>query len=84
MSIEKVRRADDIEEARIRAVQKAIGALFNASELTKAMVWNVLVNMLCGMTIEFDIDKDDLMDTVSNVYDMQALHMVELDTDKPN
>jgi len=40
--------------------------------------------MLCGMTIEFDIDKDDLMDTVSNVYDMQALHMVELDTDKPN
>ena len=84
MSIEKVRRADDIEEARIRAVQKAIKALFNASELTKAMVWNVLVNMLCGMTIEFDIDKDDLMDTVSNVYDMQALHMVELDTDKPN
>jgi hypothetical protein len=84
MSIEGVRRADDIEEARIRAVQKAIGALFNASELTKAMVWNVLVNMLCSMTIEFDIDKDDLMDTVSNVYDMQALHMVELDTDKPN
>jgi hypothetical protein len=84
MSIEGVRRADDIEEARIRAVQKAIGALFNSSELTKAMVWNVLVNMLCGMTIEFDIDKDDLMDSVSNVYDMQALHMVELDTDKPN
>ena len=84
MSVEGVRRAEGVEEARIRAVQTAIGKLLNSSELTKAMVWNVLVNMLCGMTIEFEIDKGDLMDAVSNVYDMQALHMIELDTDKPN
>jgi len=84
MSIKGVREAKGIEHARISAVQVAIGEILQSAELDVAMVWNVLVNMLCGLSVEYEIDKDDVMTAVSTVYDMQALHMVELDTDKPN
>ena len=84
MSIKGIREAEGFEEKRIRAVQTAIGVILNSAELDNATVWNVLVNMLCGMSVECEIDKDDVMTAVSTVYDMQALHMIELDKTKPN
>jgi len=84
MSIKGIREAEGLEHARISAVQSAIGHILQASELDVAMAWNVLVNMLCGLSVEHEIDKDDVMNAVSTVYDMQALHMIELDKTKPN
>ena len=84
MSIKEVREAKGIERARISAVQVAIGEILQSAELDVAMVWNVLVNMLCGLSVEHEIDKDDVMNAVSTVYDMQALHVIELDKTKPN
>lgn len=84
MTIKEVREAQGVEEFRIRALQVAIGEIFRQSGLDTAMVWNVLVNMLCGLSVDKGIDKDDVMMAVSKVYDLHALHMSEFDESKPN
>ena len=84
MTIKEIREARGAEEARVRALQLAIGEILNSAELNTADVWNVLVNMLCGISVEHEIDKEDVMTAVSTVYDMQSLHMAQFDTQKPN
>jgi len=84
MTIKEVRAAKGIEELRIRALQMAISEILNQADVDVSLTWNILVNMLCGLSIEYGVDKDDVMTAVSKVYDLQALHMSELDKSKPN
>jgi hypothetical protein len=84
MTVKEVRTAKGIEELRIRALQIAIGEIFQQADIDTALMWNILVNMLCGLSVESGVDKDDVMAAVSKVYDLQSLHMSELDKSKPN
>lgn len=84
MTVKEVRTAKGIEELRIRALQMAIGEIFQQADIDTALMWNILVNMLCGLSVESGVDKDDVMAAVSKVYDLQSLHMSELDKSKPN
>jgi hypothetical protein len=84
MTIRGVREAEGKEELVIRAVQSAVAQVFDASDLDTAMVWNVLVNMLCGLSVRHEVDKSDVMEAVSTVYDMQFLALSDIETDKPN
>jgi hypothetical protein len=65
-------------------VQSAVAQVFASADLDTAMVWNVLVNMLCGVSVKHEVCKDDVMQAVSSVYDLQFLALSDLDGDKPN
>lgn len=84
MTIQGVREAKGKEELVIRAVQSAVAEVFDSANLDTAMVWNVLVNMLCGLSVRHEVDKSDVMEAVSSVYDMQFLALSDLPSDKPN
>jgi len=84
MTIQGVREAKGKEELVIRAVQSAVAEVFDSANLDTAMVWNVLVNMLCGLSVRHEVDKSDVMEAVSTVYDMQFLALSDIETDKPN
>lgn len=84
MTIQGVREAKGKEELVIRAVQSAVAEVFDSANLDTAMVWNVLVNMLCGLSVRHEVDKSDVMEAVSTVYDMQFLALSDLPSDKPN
>ena len=84
MTIRGVREAQGKEELVIRAVQSAVAEVFDSANLDTAMVWNVLVNMLCGLSVKHEVDKNDVMEAVSTVYDMQFLALSDIETDKPN
>jgi len=84
MTIQGVREAKGKEELVIRAVQSAVAEVFDSANLDTAMVWNVLVNMLCGLSVKHEVDKSDVMEAVSTVYDMQFLALSDIETDKPN
>jgi hypothetical protein len=84
MSIKGIREAEGKEEMVIRAVQSAVAQLFDDADLDTAMVWNVLVNMLCGLSVKHEVCKDDVMQAVSAVYDLQFLALSDLDGDKLN
>lgn len=84
MTIRGVREAEGKEELVIRAVQSAVAQVFDASDLDTAMVWNVLVNMLCGLSVKNEVCKDDVMQAVSAVYDLQFLALSDFGNDKPN
>lgn len=84
MTIKEVREAKGIEELRIRALQIAIGDLLHQADVDVSLMWNILVNMLCGLSVEHGVDKDDVVSAVSKVYDLQALHLSEFDKSKPN
>lgn len=84
MTIQGVREAKGKEELVIRAVQSAVAQVFDSANLDTAMVWNVLVNMLCGLSVRHEVDKSDVMEAVSTVYDMQFLALSDLPSDKPN
>lgn len=84
MTIRGVREAEGKEELVIRAVQSAVAEVFDSANLDTAMVWNVLVNMLCGLSVKHEVDKSDVMEAVSTVYDMQFLALSDIETDKPN
>lgn len=84
MTIRGVREAQGKEELVIRAVQSAVAEVFDSANLDTAMVWNVLVNMLCGLSVKHEVDKSDVMEAVSTVYDMQFLALSDIETDKPN
>lgn len=84
MTIRGVREAQGKEELVIRAVQSAVAEVFDSANLDTAMVWNVLVNMLCGLSVRHEVDKSDVMEAVSTVYDMQFLALSDIETDKPN
>ena len=84
MTVKAVREAKGMEEVIIREVQSAVAEVFDSAELDTAMVWNVLVNMLCGLSVKHEVDKDDVMQAVSAVYDLQFLALSDLDSDQPN
>ena len=84
MSIKGIREAEGREEMIIRGVQSAVAQVFASADLDTAMVWNVLVNMLCGVSVKHEVCKDDVMQAVSSVYDLQFLALSDLDGDKPN
>ncbi len=84
MTIQGIREAKGKEELVIRAVQSAVAEVFDSADLDTAMVWNVLVNMLCGLSVRHEVDKNDVMEAVSSVYDMQFLALSDLPDDKPN
>jgi hypothetical protein len=84
MSIKGIREAEGKEEMVIRGVQSAVAEVFDSADLDTAMVWNVLVNMLCGLSVKNEVSKDDVMQAVSAVYDLQFLALSDLDGDKPN
>lgn len=84
MTIRGVREAEGKEELVIRAVQSAVAEVFDSANLDTAMVWNVLVNMLCGLSVKHEVDKSNVMEAVSTVYDMQFLALSDIETDKPN
>ena len=84
MSIKAIREAEGREELMIRAVQLAVAEVFDSADLDTSMVWNVLVNMLCGLSVKHEVGKDDVMEAVSSVYDLQFLSLSNLNGDKPN
>lgn len=84
MTIQGIREAKGKEELVIRAVQSAVAEVFDSADLDTATVWNVLVNMLCGLSVRHEVDKNDVMKAVSSVYDMQFLALSDLPDDKPN
>ena len=84
MTVKAVREAKGVEEAIIREVQSAVAQVFDDAELDTAMVWNVLVNMLCGLSVKNEVCKDDVMQAVSAVYDLQFLALSDFGNDKPN
>ena len=84
MTVKAVREAKGMEEVIIREVQSAVAGVFDSAEMDTAMVWNVLVNMLCGLSVKNEVCKDDVMQAVSAVYDLQFLALSDLDSDQPN
>lgn len=84
MTIKAIREAKGKEELIIRGVQSAVAEVFETADLDTSMVWNVLVNMLCGLSVKHEVSKDDVMEAVSSVYDLQFLSLSNLHGDKPN
>jgi hypothetical protein len=84
MTIKAIREAKGKEELIIRGVQSAVAEVFETADLDTSMVWNVLVNMLCGLSVKHEVSKDDVMEAVSSVYDLQFLALSNLHGDKPN
>ena len=84
MTIKGIKEAEGKEELIIRGVQSAVAEVFDSADLDTSMVWNVLVNMLCGLSVKHEVGKDDVMEAVSTVYDLQFLSLSDLDGDKPN
>jgi hypothetical protein len=84
MTIKAIREAKGREELIIRGVQSAVAEVFETADLDTSMVWNVLVNMLCGLSVKHEVSKDDVMEAVSSVYDLQFLALSNLHGDKPN
>jgi hypothetical protein len=84
MTIKAIREAKGREELIIRGVQLAVAEVFETADLDTSMVWNVLVNMLCGLSVKHEVSKDDVMEAVSSVYDLQFLALSNLHGDKPN
>jgi hypothetical protein len=84
MTITAIREAEGKEELMIRAVQLAVSEVFDSANMDTSMVWNVLVNMLCGLSVKHEVGKDDVMEAVSTVYDLQFLSLSDLNGDKPN
>ena len=84
MTIKAIKEAEGKEELIIRAVQMAVAEVFDSADLDTSMVWNVLVNMLCALSVRHEVDKNDVMEAVSTVYDLQFLSLSDLNGDKPN
>jgi hypothetical protein len=84
MTIKGIKEAEGKEELIIRGVQSAVAEVFDSADLDTSMVWNVLVNMLCGLSVKHEVSKDDVMEAVSTVYDLQFLSLSDLNGDKPN
>jgi hypothetical protein len=84
MTIKGIKEAEGKEELIIRGVQSAVAEVFDSADLDTSMVWNVLVNMLCGLSVRHEVSKDDVMEAVSTVYDLQFLALSDLNGDKPN
>ena len=40
--------------------------------------------MLCALSVKHEVSRDDVMEAVSTVYDLQFLSLSDLDGDKPN
>ena len=84
MTIKGIKEAEGKEELIIRGVQSAVAEVFDSADLDTSMVWNVLVNMPCGLSVKHEVGKDDVMEAVSTVYDLQFLSLSDLNGDKPN
>jgi hypothetical protein len=84
MTIKAIREAEGKEELIIREVQMAVSEVFDSANMDTSMVWNVLVNMLCALSVKHEVSRDDVMEAVSTVYDLQFLSLSDLDGDKPN
>ena len=84
MTITAIREAEGKEELIIREVQMAVSEVFDSANMDTSMVWTVLVNMLCALSVKHEVGKDDVMEAVSTVYDLQFLSLSDLDGDKPN